>query len=327
MQKVEISYKSIIFTILFLLSLQVLWTMRELIYALFFAFILMSTLKPIVAFLEKNRFPRPIAALLVLIITLAASIFIFAFVFPPLISEVFNFAKNLPQLLNHLVPTLASSINFGSINQLLPELTQNAFGLISSLFSNYVFMISVLFFSFYFLLDERLFENFIRSLSSGRTADRIVTIFYKAEKRMSAWMWGELILMMVIGTISFIGLSLLGVRYAFPLAVIAGLFEVIPFIGPVTSAIPAFVVAAPASWILGLSVLVLYFIIQQLENNLIVPFVMQKAVGLHPIVTLIALAIGGKLGGILGIILSVPLALIIETIIAEMSRAKNADVS
>lgn len=323
MQKVEISYKSIIFTILFLLSLQVLWTMRELIYALFLAFILMSTLKPIVNFLEKNRFPRPVAAILILALTLVTSIFIFAFVFPPLIQEVFIFVKNLPQLLKHFAPTLAPVFNFESLNQFFPELTQNAFGLVSSLFSNYVFMISVFFFSFYFLLDEKLFEKFVRSLSSGNTADRIVSVFYKAEKRMSAWMWGELILMTVIGMMSFIGLSILGIRYAFPLAVIAGLFEVIPFIGPMTSAIPAFVVAAPTSWILGLSVLVLYFIIQQLENNLVVPLVMQKAVGLHPIVTLATLAIGGKFGGIMGIILAVPLALIIETIIVEMAKDKK----
>lgn len=327
MQKVEISYKTIVFTVLFLLSLQVLWMMKELIYSLFLAFILMSTLKPIVNFLEKKRFPRTLAAISVLILTLASSIFIFAFVFPPLIKEIFIFVQNLPKLLKSLAPTLAAVFNFESISQFFPELTQNAFGLVSSLFSNYVFLISVIFFSFYFLLDERLFEKFIRSFFIGKTADNIVNIFYKAEKRMSAWMWGQLILMTVIGTISFIGLSILGVRYAFPLAVIAGLFEVIPFIGPVSSAIPAFVVAAPVSWILGLSVLVLYFIIQQLENNLIVPLVMQKAVGLHPIVTLIALAIGGKLGGILGIILSVPLALIIETVVAELTKEKKISIS
>ena len=119
-------------------------------------------------------------------------------------------------------------------------------------------------------------------------------------------------LMTSIGLLTYIGLSILGVPFALSLAFLAGLLEIVPIIGPIMSAIPAFIVASSASSFLGLGTLVLYLIIQQLENNLIVPYIMNKAVGIHPITTLIALSIGGTLGGILGAILAVPVALIIE---------------
>ncbi len=115
----------------------------------------------------------------------------------------------------------------------------------------------------------------------------------------------------------------MNIKYAAPLAIMAGLLEVVPIIGPTVATIPAFFVGASISWFTGLAVIALYFLIQQLENNLIVPLVMKKAVGLNPIITLIALIIGGKLGGLLGIILSVPTALFIETILVEFSRLKK----
>ncbi len=120
-----------------------------------------------------------------------------------------------------------------------------------------------------------------------------------------------------------IGLFFLQVRYALPLAVLAGLLEVVPIIGPTLSVVPAFFVTASISWVSGLSIIVLYFIIQQLENNLIVPLVMKRAVGLHPILILIALSIGGTLGGFLGVFLSVPVALFLETILIEISKIRK----
>jgi predicted PurR-regulated permease PerM len=153
--------------------------------------------------------------------------------------------------------------------------------------------------------------------------EQIINVSNRVENRMGAWLWGELILMTVIGVMSYIGLALLHMRYILPLAIIAGLLEIVPIIGPIISTIPAFFVAVSSSWFLGLSIIALYFLIQQLENHLIVPLVMKKAIGLNPIITLIALTIGGKLGGFLGILLSVPAALLLETLLIEITRGKR----
>jgi len=130
--------------------------------------------------------------------------------------------------------------------------------------------------------------------------------------------------MFVIGTLTYIGLLILGVRYAVPLAVLAGLFEAIPNIGPISSAIPSILLnTADHGFFSGGSVTILYFIIQQFENTIIVPFIMKKAVGIHPIYTLISLVIGGKIGGVLGVLLAIPTFLVLDTLLREFVHHKG----
>ena len=136
-------------------------------------------------------------------------------------------------------------------------------------------------------------------------------------------MWGQLLLMLIIGTMTFIGLVLFDVQYALPLAFFAAILEAVPIIGPMFSAIPAFFVVASRSFVQGGGILFMYLVIQQLENNVIVPYVMKRTVGLHPVVTLIAITIGGKLGGVIGVLISVPIALFIETVILEVRVLKK----
>jgi predicted PurR-regulated permease PerM len=325
-QKVEISSKTIVFTVFFLIFLKILWQIRELIFSLFLAFVFMSALKPLVKILEKRKIPRSLAVIFVFFISLLAFSFLGFFVLPPLLKESLLFLKNLPPLINNIFPILSFYLNTDSLTQFLPDLTQNFVKIISAFFSNFIFLVSIIFFTFYFLLEEDYLKKFLDKFLEEKQAGEINAVFDKAEQRMSAWVWGELILMIVVGTMSYIGLSLLHVRYALPLAIIAGLLEVVPVIGPTISTVPAFFVAVPTSWFLALSVIALYFLIQQLENNIIVPLVMKKTIGLNPIITLVALTIGGKVGGFFGMLLSIPLALLIETILIELTKIKKREL-
>jgi len=129
--------------------------------------------------------------------------------------------------------------------------------------------------------------------------------------------------MLIIGIMTYIGLTVIGMKYVLALAVLAGLFEAIPTLGPIASAVPSFLIGFSYSPVLGVSTIFLNFIIQQLENNLVVPFVMKKVIGLHPVITLIALIIGGKLAGILGVILAVPTTIFIETVLIETQKGRK----
>ena len=131
-------------------------------------------------------------------------------------------------------------------------------------------------------------------------------------------MRGQLILMLIIGIVSYIGLIFLGVEFAVPLAFLAGLLEVIPTIGPTLSAVPAVIIASGTSPVLALATAALYFVIQQLENQLIVPRVMSKAVGLSPLVVIFALMVGFKIAGIAGAVLSVPAVLLVEILYRDL---------
>jgi len=130
-------------------------------------------------------------------------------------------------------------------------------------------------------------------------------------------------LMFIIGCLTFIGLYFLGVPYVLVLALIAGLFEIIPYVGPIIAAIPAVILAFLISPFLALLVVALYVVIQQLENYVIVPQVMKKAVGLNPIVIIVVMLIGAKLAGVLGLILSVPLAASVAEFLKDI-RKKDA---
>jgi predicted PurR-regulated permease PerM len=124
--------------------------------------------------------------------------------------------------------------------------------------------------------------------------------------------------MSIIGVTTYIGLLLLGVKYALPLGIIAGLLEAIPNIGPTIAAIPAFLVGFSQYPLLGLFTVLMSIGIQQLENHIVVPMVMKRVVGLHPILTLIVLVVGGRYAGVMGMLFAIPLALVVETIITKI---------
>lgn len=321
--KIEISSRTIIFTVFFVLLLKLLWMVKGLIASLFIAFIIMSALKPGVYFLKKRGFPKTIAAFIVFAASLGSFLFLLAWALPPLLIDSAMLLRTMPLSLETINPELSQYINPNSISQYIPNITSQVLGLIGNVFSNTVFILSTLFFSFYFLIEDNFIRDILVRFFEEKDVYRVVNIFNQVEKRMSAWFWGEFVLMTIVGLMTFIGLRLIGIKYAIPLAVIAGLLEAVPNLGPVISAVPAFLVALSQSYFLGFSVLALYFLVQQLENNIIVPIVMKKAVGLSPIITLIALIVGGKIGGVLGVLLAIPVTLFFETILLEIIQTEG----
>ena len=135
---------------------------------------------------------------------------------------------------------------------------------------------------------------------------------------------GQLFVMLIIFALDAVGLYLVGVPYALILGIFAGLLEIIPYVGPIISAIPGVILGFMVSPTTGLLALLVYCIAQQFEGNVVVPRVMKKAVGLNPIAIILALLIGAKLGGILGVILSIPVATAVGLFIRDiMDNSKS----
>jgi predicted PurR-regulated permease PerM len=147
--------------------------------------------------------------------------------------------------------------------------------------------------------------------------DRVGKIIDQVESNLGSWARGELILMFFVGVIIYIGLLILGIPFALPLAIIAGILEIIPVLGPNIAAIPAVIIGLTISPLMALAVAALCFLVQQIENYFLVPKIMEKSAGVNPIVTLISLTVGYRLMGLTGIILSVPLFLTIKILINE----------
>ncbi|HRN70477.1 MAG TPA: AI-2E family transporter [Candidatus Woesebacteria bacterium] len=321
---ITISLKSIALFTLIPLCIYLLWIVKDLIFSLLIGFILMSALKPAVNFLSSKKLSRTLAVILVYLLFILFIIALFSLIIPPIIYETSVLIMSLPYAIEDLIPQISNFVNISDLTSFVPNVTTNIFSIISSIFSNALFVITTLFFGLYFLLEENLWEKTIGTYFKKETSNRIISIIEKVEKRMSSWFWGELTLMTVVGLLTFLGLHLIGMgKYAIPLAVLAGLLEVVPNIGPVISAIPAIILGFVYSSFTGFVALALYVVVQQLENTLIVPLIMKHAVGLNPILTLVALILGGRLGGILGVLLAIPLFLVIETIVSELLHQNN----
>ena len=325
MRTIEISPKTIALLIATPLVLYFIWIIKDLLFSLLIAFILMSALKPGVSKLVERNVPRGLAVGLVYLVFLAFFVLLISIIIPPIIYETANLIKSAPSIINQINPTVRDFLGIETVTQYVPSATNQVFQIISTVFSNTLFIMSTLFFSFYFLMDEDAIQQFFKRYLDHKNAAFASETLEKAEKRMASWFWGEITLMTLVGCLTYVGLLLLGVKYALPLAVLAGLLEVVPNMGPIISAIPALIIGFTQSTFIGVSTAALYLIVQQLENNVIVPMVMRRAVGINPIITLIALLVGGRIGGVLGVLLSIPALLFAETILTEyLQRNKKA---
>jgi predicted PurR-regulated permease PerM len=184
-------------------------------------------------------------------------------------------------------------------------------------------VILIIVIAFYLVLEDNGIEKFVRAVVPGQIQERAIQVVKKIEKKLGQWFIGQITLGFIVGMLSLIGLSLIGVPYALVLALIAGTLELIPYIGPMLSAIPAVLIASTVSPAAAALTFVLYFFIQEFENYLIVPKVMEKSVGLHPVVIIIAAVIGGQLAGVPGMILAVPIATIISIIFEDIRSQKE----
>lgn len=315
--KIEISHKTIFFTIFLLFFLWLLFQIKDIILLIFVAFIFMSALKPLVEKVEKLKIPRFLAILIVysfLLFILAISLI---FVLPPLVAQTSSLSKYLPKYLEVALPYV--NLHLQTIIDQFAPLGENLIRITLSFFSNIFTLVTIFIFTFYFLLERAHLREFLIGFVGKQAETKIIDIFKKIENRLGRWIRAQISLCLIVGIASYVGLSILKVNFALPLAIFAGMLEIVPNLGPIISAIPAVLIAALTSPLLGVAVIALYFIIQQLENTLIVPQIMQKTVGLPPLVTFLALLIGGKIAGVAGAVLSIPIVLMLQVIISSLS--------
>lgn len=317
--KIEISHRTIIFTLVLLVAVWFVLEIRDILFLLFISFILMSALRPIVDGLERIRMPRVISILLLYGLVFGGLGAGIASMVPTLAVQSGKLFMQLPDVLAKVFPYISSDVR--SLVQQAAPVGENLVRVTVGVFSNVLAVLTVMTFTFYFLLERRHLQDFLSALFGGDTGARVFGVLLQIEKRLGSWVLGELCLMVFVGVLVYGGLFFLRVEYALPLAILAGLLEIVPTIGPTVSALPAILVAISSSPILALSVVALYIIVQQIENNLLVPIVMKRSVGLPPVLTILALMIGGRFGGVTGAVLAVPVLLAIQEVVNSFPGA------
>jgi len=210
-----------------------------------------------------------------------------------------------------------------ALQQALSTATEGVFTALSSAFGGVIFLIAVLVLTMYMIIEEDALIKIVKEFTPTRYHSHLGETAMRVQVKMGQWLRGQLFLMLFVGALTYIGLLILGVPFALVLALIAGILELIPYAGPILSAVPAIIVGFSISPVMAVMIIVLYFLVQQLENNLLVPKIMEKAVGLNPVIIIVAVLIGAKLGGILGAILAVPVATIVSVILTDVYHRRR----
>ncbi|HLM84444.1 MAG TPA: AI-2E family transporter [Candidatus Bathyarchaeia archaeon] len=329
---IEISSGTILRTIFILLLLWFLFLIRDILVLVFLALIIVSAIDPVVDWFQKKRIPRPLAVLIIYIFAIAIIATAISFLIAPLVSETQGLGQSFPSLLEKLsgyfniVHDYAASHNFqqqisnfsGNVADRFSQLGTNIFsGTISFIGGIFSFLV-VLSIAFYMSVQEKGVKKFFASISPDEHGEYVVGLVDRIQFKMGRWLLGQLALMLIVFAIDYVGLLLIGAPYALVLAILAGLLEIVPYVGPIASAVVAASVSFLHGPVTGLLVLALFALTQQLEGYLIAPLVMKRAVGLNPVVVILALLIGAKLGGVLGVIIAVPVATMIDEVVNDL---------
>ncbi|MEK7180703.1 MAG: AI-2E family transporter [Patescibacteria group bacterium] len=343
---IHIGTGSIVKVILILLLFFILFILRDLLLVILTAVVFASAVEPITKWFVEFRIPRLIAVIgiyLALALILTAT---FYFLFIPLLNESSSIVVSLSQYLNAFdsqqlindsvfvqsnpsVKEFSSSLSLGEvakqINIMISSVSGGIFSTINTVFGGLLSFVLILVLSFYLAVQENGIPTFLTMVTPVQHQSYVISLWRRAEKKIGLWMQGQMVLVVLVAVLVYLGLTLLGIEHALFLAITAGLLEIIPLFGPVISALPAIMLAfSQDGTSLALVVTGLYIIIQQFENHLIYPLVVKKVVGVSPIIVILALIAGGKIAGFLGILLSVPLAAVMLEFLNDLQRNGQA---
>lgn len=337
---VHITTGTIIRAILLVLLFSALFYLKDLVLVVLTAVVIASAIEPATAWFVKYRFPRVVAVLIVYVVFLSMLLGFFYFFLPPLLNESINFLTTLPDYLEKfdsagplqdsvlggtqsVVNSFSASGVIQELRTLFSNVSQSFLATVTFIFGGAVSFVLIIVFSFYFAVQETGIDDFLRIITPAEYQKRVLNLWKRSQYKIGLWMQGQLILALIVGMLVYLGLTILDVRYALLLAVIAALFELIPVFGPILAAIPATMIGFVDGGVTtGLLVIGLYVIIQQFENHLIYPLVVTKVVGVPPLLVILALLVGAQLAGFLGIILSVPVAAVIQEFVSDLEREK-----
>jgi predicted PurR-regulated permease PerM len=329
---VSVSTTTFLKVIAVLLMLGFAWLVRDVLFLLLIAIVLAAAFDPWVDWFQKKKIPRAISILGIYLLLVGIFSLAIGLMVPVVVEQTNELLKNLPDYVNQFTHWLtniqATAVEFGVFEEMKSSfaswqasLGQSTGGgvltLVGGVFGGLISLFSVLVMTFYMIIEEDNTKKFIMSISPKKYQEYLIQLMDRISLRMGQWLRGQLILSFSVGFLVYIGLSIFGVKYAFVLALIAAITEIIPYVGPILGAVPGVLIGFTISPWMGISTILLYFIIQQVENSFLTPKIMSKAVGLNPVIVIISILVGAKVGGPIGAIISIPVAIILSIFLKD----------
>lgn len=271
---------------------------------------------------------RAVAVAILILTVLGVATLLIALIVPPIVSDAAEFAHNFPEKFAGLqdrvrrIPFL-ENFNLSGIQSSMATMLGGAVGLFRGVAGGIFGVFSAIILTVYFIIDgKRAFEWGVSMFPLNQQA-RLERTLHRGENRMRHWLVGQAMLMLILGTLSCIAFAALNLKYFFALAVLTGLLNIVPIVGPISAAVLASLVALTDSPAKLLGVVVFFLLYQQLETAFITPRVMKFSVDLPPLAVIISLMIGGALAGVLGALVAVPTAALCAVLIDEYLVKKD----
>lgn len=344
----NISFKTLFKIAVFLLAVYLLFLLRGLGLVILTGIVIASVVEPAVKWFVKRNIPRALSAILVYALIIGSFAAIFSFAIPPLLGEMVSAVNSIPKYVKTidiftpisksaysgtkiLFPSIPSTISIGDIvsntTDTISNFSGGMFDTLAGFFGGIISAVLVLVISFYLSVREDGVGEFLSIVTPPEKEKYVRGLWQRSETKIARWMQGQVMLGLVVFVFIYIGLSVIGVKHPLLLALIAGIFELIPVVGMTLSAIPAFFMGVLDGGIgVGLFIVGLYLVVQQIEAHVFYPLVVKKLIGVPPLLVIISLVAGAELAGIVGAILAVPVSVALMEYIDDVERKKKDDL-
>jgi len=319
---ITVSTGTVLRTIFILLALVVAWLVRDILCYVFLAFLLAGILYPFARWAERHKIPKALAVIAVYILIVGALALLLALMLPVIVGEVrsipsaygssFGWASGWISVVKAWVARLVVDTDWSStllgIQGQMQDLVGNLFSTLTGAVGALAGVVIVFVLSFYIIIEEPAIKRAFQDLVPEEHREYATQFATRVMNRLGDWMRGEIVLMVILGMLYLVVYLVLGVPFPVLLALLGGFMEFIPYLGPIISGIPAILLALTISPGHAIAAFVCMIVIHELESNLIAPKVMQKSVGLNPVISIIAFLVGLQLFGVVGGIIAIPVA-------------------
>jgi predicted PurR-regulated permease PerM len=342
---ISISLGTIIRFFLVALGFFLFWYLRELILVILTAIIIASFVESGIPYFKKFKINRVFAVVILYVATILLLSLLFYLFAPLLITEVYNFSvflssyvPNSPiinyfsndafggakDIVNNLSHSLSLTTLVTTSNAFIDNLSGGFFQILTVAFGSIFNVVLIVLISFYLSIQERGIEKFLRIILPIEHEEYAVDLWNRSRRKIALWMKGQMLLGVLIAILTYLMLSLLGIKYALLLALIAGAMELIPY-GILIALIPAvyfsFLSGGTGS---ALMVAGSYIILHEFDVFLFSPLVIKSVVGLSPLVVIIAALVGFKLGGFWGLVLAIPVSVFFMEFLSDLEKKKTS---
>ncbi|MCJ7787075.1 AI-2E family transporter [Patescibacteria group bacterium] len=330
----DISWGTILKISVAILSFYVLYQIRDVLVWFIFGLIISLLFNPTINFLRKLKIPRVLAVIFVYVGVFGFFSLLIYLIIPIFVSEIQQFSKILPQYFEKISPPLKgmgiqafenieSFVNI--LGGALDRIAANIFNVLFVIFGGIFKTIFILTIAIFLSLEEKTIEKSLNLLFPKKYEDYALSLWRRCQKKVSGWFLIRILTCLFVGAATFAVLLLFNIRYPASLGLFAGILNFIPYQGPLITAVLLFVIISLESVYKAVFVLIVFILIQQIENSILTPVLSKKIIGLSPVLVLMSMAIGGVLWGFLGAILAVPLAGILFEFLKDFLKKKKEE--